>query len=148
MITLPKLILSDTDAAAGQTAKFSGDAQDFLSLLAGALGGKGAGDGKAALTLADLQNVAAGLPKGDIKTSAQKLSQLLNQQDNTADLTDPHTLSDAQALLTSLTSRLAGVDATQAVAQTTNGKDALKTPADATTLSDDELASLSALMAM
>ncbi|KNC94794.1 flagellar hook length control protein FliK [Trabulsiella odontotermitis] len=148
MITLPKLILSDTDAAAGQTAKFSGDAQDFLSLLAGALGGKGAGDGKTALTLADLQNVAAGLPKGDIKTSAQKLSQLLNQQDNTADLTDPHTLSDAQALLTSLTSRLAGVDATQAVAQTTNGKDALKTPADATTLSDDELASLSALMAM
>jgi flagellar hook-length control protein FliK len=148
MITLPKLILSDTDAAAGQTAKFSGDAQDFLSLLAGALGGKGAGEGKTALTLADLQNVAAGLPKGDIKTSAQKLSQLLNQQDDAADLTDPNTLSDAQALLTSLTSRLAGVDATQAVAQTAQGKDALKAPTDTSKLNDDELASLSALMAM
>ncbi|WHP29789.1 flagellar hook length control protein FliK [Trabulsiella odontotermitis] len=148
MITLPKLILSDTDAAAGQTAKFSGDAQDFLSLLAGALSGKGTGEGKTALTLADLQNVAAGLPKGDIKTSAQKLSQLLNQQDDAATLTDPNTLSDAQALLTSLTSRLTGVDASQAVARTSNSKDALKNPADTTTLSDDELASLSALMAM
>ncbi|KFC13225.1 FliK family flagellar hook-length control protein [Trabulsiella guamensis ATCC 49490] len=148
MITLPKLILSDTDTAAGQTAKLSGDAQDFLSLLAGALSGKGTGEGKTALTLADLQNVAAGLPKGDIKTSAQKLSQLLNQQDDAAALTDPNTLSDAQALLTSLTSRLAGVDASQAVAQVSNGKDALKNPADTSQLSDDELASLSALMAM
>ncbi|WP_054180725.1 flagellar hook length control protein FliK [Trabulsiella odontotermitis] len=148
MITLPKLILSDTDAAAGQTAKFSGDAQDFLSLLAGALSGKGTGEGKTALTLADLQNVAAGLPKGDIKTSAQKLSQLLNQQDDTATLTDPNALSDAQALLTSLTSRLTGVDTSQAVAQTDNSKDALKKPADDTALNDDELASLSALMAM
>ena len=148
MITLPKLILSDTDAAAGQTAKFSGDAQDFLSLLAGALSGKGTGEGKTALTLADLQNVAAGLPKGDIKTSAQKLSQLLNQQDDAATLTDPNALSDAQALLTSLTSRLTGVDTSQAVAQTDNSKDALKKTTDDTALSDDELASLSALMAM
>nr|VUD23700.1 flagellar hook-length control protein [Salmonella sp. NCTC 7297] len=43
MITLPQLITTDTDMTAGLTSgKNTGSAEDFLALLAGALGADGA----------------------------------------------------------------------------------------------------------
>lgn len=43
MITLPQLITTDTDMTAGLTSgKTTGSAEDFLALLAGALGADGA----------------------------------------------------------------------------------------------------------
>lgn len=43
MITLPQLITTDTDMTAGLTSgKTTGSAEDFLALLAGALGTDGA----------------------------------------------------------------------------------------------------------
>lgn len=150
MISLPKIILSDTDvSAAGQTAKLPGDAQDFLSLLAGALSAKTGGDGKTALTLTDLQNAAAGLAKGDARAGAQKLNQLLGQAQEHPEAalskSDAETLSDAQALLASLTAPLANTDAAKTLAQA-DVKTGLKS--DARGLREDDLAGLSALMAM
>lgn len=50
MITLPQLITTDTDMTAGLTSgKTTGSAEDFLALLAGALGADGA-QGKDART--------------------------------------------------------------------------------------------------
>lgn len=106
MITLPKLVVSDTDltAASGLTGKTSdtgGTAQDFFALLAGAMSGKTAKDGKTPLTLADLQEASQKLPQGDAKTT---LSNLLGQlQDDNATKADVTTLSDAQSVLSALT---------------------------------------------
>ncbi len=56
MITLPQLITTDTDMTAGLTSgKTTGSAEDFLALLAGALGADGAQGKDARITLADLQ---------------------------------------------------------------------------------------------
>ncbi|ECY7552811.1 flagellar hook-length control protein FliK, partial [Salmonella enterica subsp. enterica serovar Kentucky] len=55
MITLPQLITTDTDMTAGLTSgKTTGSAEDFLALLAGALGADGAQGKDARITLADL----------------------------------------------------------------------------------------------
>ena len=56
MITLPQLITTDTDVAAGlQSGKAVDSPEDFLALLAGALGAGDAQGKDAPLSLADLQ---------------------------------------------------------------------------------------------
>lgn len=125
MITLPQLITTDTDMTAGLTSgKATGSAEDFLALLAGALGADGVQGKDARITLADLQAAGGKLSKGLLTQhgepgQAAKLADLLAQKANATDetLTD---LTQAQHLLSTLT------------------------PA----LSDEDLASLSALFAM
>jgi len=144
MIALPNLAVSDvnltgTDAA----AKTVGSPEDFLALLAGALTQlPGAGAEKTTL----LANGDADTSKS-LKTQGQSLTQWLMQQDaasvgSDADLT---TSSDAQTLLSSLAAHLQGELKTgKAGVQSADGDD--KSVKDK--LSDDELKSLSALMAM
>jgi flagellar hook-length control protein FliK len=64
MITLQQLLMSDSDLSGGtQTGKGTDGAQDFLSLLAGALS-DATGKGKdAPLTLADLKAAGSKLSK-------------------------------------------------------------------------------------
>ncbi|WP_330984427.1 MULTISPECIES: flagellar hook length control protein FliK [Enterobacterales] len=144
MITLPKLVVSDTDltAASGLTGKTSdtgGTAQDFFALLAGAMSGKTAKDGKTPLTLADLQEASQKLPQGEAKTT---LSNLLGQlQDDNATKADVTTLSDAQSVLSALTPEVKNDVLKQL------GKD-LQKDDDKPSLNDEEMAGLSALMAM
>ena len=81
MINLQKLLTTDVDATSGvQTGvgKTSGDtAQDFLALLAGALGGKTLtgtdAEGKTTLTLADLQ-AASGKSLKNLRALSSDLS--------------------------------------------------------------------------
>lgn len=167
MINLQKLLTTDVDATSGvQTGvgKTSGDtAQDFLALLAGALGGKTLtgtdAEGKTTLTLADLQ--AAGgkslknlraLSSDDAQSPAQKLADLLARQTAKTD-TDTLTTdskTQVQTLLSGLTpetksSVLAALGKTNTATDT-----AIKsaTDDDSSDLSEEELAGLSALMAM
>ena len=121
MITLPQLITTDTDVAAGlQSGKAVDSPEDFLALLAGALGA-GDAQGKAApLSLADLQAAGSKLQKGLLQkngdpTPSLKLSELLAQKEihSDASLAD---MTDAQQLLSALTPSL------KANAMTTLGK--------------------------
>lgn len=65
MITLPQLITTDTDVAAGlQSGKAVDSPEDFLALLAGALGAGDAQGKDAPLSLADLQAASSKLQKG------------------------------------------------------------------------------------
>ncbi len=65
MITLPQLITTDTDVAAGlQSGKAVDSPEDFLALLAGALGAGDAQGKDAPLSLADLQAAGSKLQKG------------------------------------------------------------------------------------
>ncbi|VEB57981.1 flagellar hook-length control protein [Salmonella enterica subsp. enterica] len=111
MITLPQLITTDTDMTAGLTSgKTTGSAEDFLALLAGALGADGAQGKDARITLADLQAAGGKLSK-ELLTQhgepgqAVKLADLLAQKANATDetLTD---LTQAQHLLSTLTPSL------------------------------------------
>ncbi len=151
MITLPQLITTDTDVAAGlQSGKAVDSPEDFLALLAGALGAGDAQGKDAPLSLADLQAASSKLPKGLLQkgllqkngdaTQSVKLTDLLAQQElkTEASLTD---MTDAQQLLSALTPSL------KANALTTLGKVAQQDEKN-TTLSDDDLANLSALFAM
>lgn len=146
MITLPQLITTDTDMTAGLTSgKNTGSAEDFLALLAGALGADGAQSKDARITLADLQAAGGKLSKGLLAQhgelgQAAKLADLLAQKANTTDetLTD---LTQAQHLLSTLTPSLK--TSALAVLNKTAQHDE-KMPA----LSDKDLASLSALFAM
>ena len=146
MITLPQLITTDTDVAAGlQSGKAVDSAEDFLALLAGALGAGDAQGKDAPLSLADLQAAGSKLQKGLLQkngdpTPSLKLSELLAQKEMQTDasLAD---MTDAQQLLSALTPSL------KAKALTTLGKVAQQDE-KTTTLSDDDLASLSALFAM
>ncbi|ALR77157.1 flagellar hook length control protein FliK [[Enterobacter] lignolyticus] len=142
MITLPKLVVSDTDlTASGLTAKADNGAQDFLALLTGALSGAAATtkDGKPALSLADLQEASRQLPQGDIKNT---LNQLLAQQSaDGSQQVDLTALSDAQTLLSQLPVSIKG-DAAKQLSKEVAKED------DQPTLSNEELAGLSALMAM
>ncbi|APR32990.1 MULTISPECIES: flagellar hook length control protein FliK [Citrobacter] len=146
MITLPQLITTDTDVAAGlQSGKAVDSAEDFLALLAGALGAGDAQGKDAPLSLADLQAAGSKLQKGLLQkngdpTPSLKLSELLAQKEMQTDasLAD---MTDAQQLLSALTPSL------KANALTTLGKVAQQDE-KTTTLSDDDLASLSALFAM
>lgn len=159
MISLQKLLTTDVDATSGVQSgagKTSGDtAQDFLSLLAGALGGKTAtgtgADGEATLTLADLQAASGkslknlrALSSDDAQTPAQKLADLLARQTAKTD-TDTLTTdskTQMQALLSGLTPE------TKSGVLAALGKSDTATDADSSDLSEEELAGLSALMAM
>lgn len=146
MITLPQLITTDTDVAAGfQSGKAVDSPEDFLALLAGALGAGDAHGKGAPLTLADLQAAGSKLQKGLLQkngdvTQAVKLTDLLAQKEMQTDasLAD---MTDAQQLLSALTPSL------KVNALTTLGKTVQQDEKN-TTLSDDDLANLSALFAM
>ncbi|MEP8627559.1 flagellar hook length control protein FliK [Enterobacter mori] len=147
MITLQQLLMTDSDLSGGtQTGKGAEGAQDFLSLLAGALT-DAPGQGKdAPLTLADLKAAGSKLSSmaqqdaGETTLQA-KIADLLSRQETL-------TADDDAAKTTALQTLVSGL------VPTTHG-DALKTLTHAsaeddgkTDLSEDELAGLSALMAM
>ncbi|EKS56531.1 FliK family flagellar hook-length control protein [Citrobacter freundii ATCC 8090 = MTCC 1658 = NBRC 12681] len=146
MITLPQLITTDTDVAAGlQSGKAVDSPEDFLALLAGALGAGDAQGKDVPLSLADLKAAGSKLQKGLLQkngdaTPSVKLTDLLAQQELQTE-TSLADMTDAQQLLSALTPSL------KANALTTLGKVAQQDEKN-TTLSDDDLANLSALFAM
>ena len=145
MITLPNLAVSDANlAGADATAKTPGSPEDFLALLAGALTQTADPNGAKTALLAD----GDAKDLRDINVQGQSLTKWLVQQEATqanasaeidGDLT---TSSDAQALLSSLAAHLKS--------ELTTGKADVKSDDDSaeSKLSDDDLKSLSALMAM
>ncbi|MBC1188289.1 flagellar hook-length control protein FliK [Kluyvera sichuanensis] len=145
MITLPNLAVSDANlAGADATAKTPGSPEDFLALLAGALTQSAdPGSAKTALLSGD---DAKGLR--DIKVQGQSLTKWLVQQEATQANASAESdgdfaaSSDAQALLSSLAAHLKS--------ELTTGKADVKSDDDSaeSKLSDDDLKSLSALMAM
>lgn len=160
MITLPKLVVTESDTGtSAQTGKAGGDsAQDFLALLTGAMSGTQGQtqENGEPLTLADLQAALASgkLAKGNLtaatgeeaQTPAQKLADLLARQIAKRDITaaateSTATTADMQKLLSGLTPT-AKSDVLAALNKTAQSGDE---KSDAT---DDELAGLSALMAM
>ena len=167
MINLQKLLTTDVDATSGvQTGvgKTSGDtAQDFLALLAGALGGKTLtgtdAEGKTTLTLADLQAASGkslknlrALSSDDAQSPAQKLADLLARQ--TAK-TDTDTLTtDSKTQVQTLLSGLTPETKSSVLAALGKTNTATDTPIksatddDSSDLNEEELAGLSALMAM
>lgn len=146
MITLPQLITTDTDVTAGlQSGKAVDSPENFLALLAGALGAGDAQGKDAPLSLADLQAAGGKLQKGLLQAQgdngqAAKITDLLAQKGGITDATLAD-LTDAQQLLSALTPSL------KVNTLTATGKAA---PHDdkTTTLSDEDLANLSALFAM
>ena len=161
MINLQKLLSTDVDATSGvQTGvgKTSGDtAQDFLALLAGALGGKTLtgtdAEGKTTFTLADLQAASGkslknlrALSSDDAQSPAQKLADLLASQTVKTD-TDTLTTdgkTQVQALLSGLTPETkSGVLAALGKTETGTATHAA-TDDDSSDLSEEELAGLSA----
>ena len=145
MITLQQLLSGDTDLTGGvRGGKAADGAQDFLALLAGALSDtKGQGK-EAGLTLNDLQtaggkraSVALKADAIDADTDAGKLAELLAHQD--LSVTDEGVTQPG--LSTGLLPALKG-DVLKSLTQ------AAKEADSKTELSDDELAGLSALMAM
>ena len=146
MITLQQLLMSDSDLSGGtQTGKGTDGAQDFLSLLAGALS-DATGKGKdAPLTLADLKAAGSKLSKvaqdakGDTTLQA-KIADLLSRQ--------PALKGDETSPIASLDTLVSGLvplskgDALKTL-NAANSKDDGKSE-----LSEEELAGLSALMAM
>lgn len=151
MITLPNLTVSDANiAGADATAKTPGSPEDFLALLAGALtqSADPAGAKNALLTDGDVKGLADVKGLKDIKVQGQSLTKWLVQQEATqanasaeSDV-DLATSSDAQTLLSSLAAHLKS--------ELTTGKTDAKSDDDSaeSKLSDDDLKSLSALMAM
>ncbi|MCG7803347.1 flagellar hook length control protein FliK [Enterobacter asburiae] len=146
MITLQQLLMSDSDLSGGtQTGKGTDGAQDFLSLLAGALS-DATGKGKdAPLTLADLKAAGSKLSKvaqdakGDTTLQAKIADLLSRQSAQNGDETSPVTSLDT--LVSGLVPLSKG-DALKTL-NAANGKDDGKSE-----LSEEELAGLSALMAM
>ena len=144
MITLQQLLMTDSDPSGGTlTGKGAEGAQDFLSLLAGALT-ETTGKGKdAPLTLADLKaagnklSTAAKEKNGDTTLQA-KIAELLSRQETL-------TGEDTAVSLQSLVSGLKPAANTDALKTLTQPK--AKTNSETTT-EEEELAGLSALMAM
>lgn len=144
MITLQQLLMTDSDPSGGTlTGKGAEGAQDFLSLLAGALT-ETTGKGKdAPLTLADLKaagsklSTAAQEKNGDTTLQA-KIAELLSRQET---LTDEDTAVSLQSLVSGL-KPAANTDALKALTQPE-----AKTNSETTT-EEEELVGLSALMAM
>ncbi|ENG8677993.1 flagellar hook length control protein FliK [Enterobacter hormaechei] len=144
MITLQQLLMTDSDPSGGTlTGKGAEGAQDFLSLLAGALT-ETTGKGKdAPLTLADLKaagsklSTAAKEKNGDTTLQA-KIAELLSRQET---LTGEDTAVALQSLVSGL-KPAANTDALKALTQ----PDAKAN--SETTSEEEELAGLSALMAM
>ncbi|MGG5839252.1 flagellar hook length control protein FliK [Huaxiibacter chinensis] len=148
MITLQQLLMTDTDLSGGtQTGKGAAEgAQDFLSLLAGALNDT-AGQGKEApLTLADLKAAGGKLAKlaqqkGGDETVKAKLADLLSRQAERLTDTAEQSLT-GQTPIAGLIPMAQG-DVLKTLTTPTAAKDDAKTD-----LSEEELAGLSALMAM
>lgn len=146
MITLPQALTTDTDLITGlSSGKTADSAQDFLALLAGALGAGDAQGKDAPLTLADLQAASGKLQKGLLAqegdaSQAMKLADLLAAKGGQAEELQKG-LSDAQALLSALTptQKNSALAALRQSGQQDKG---------AVDLSDDDLANLSALFAM
>lgn len=147
MITLQQLLSSDSELTAGaRGGKAADGTQDFLALLAGALtDAKGQGK-EAGLTLSDLQAsggklakaaLQAGADKAGVDADADELAELLARQDLT--LTDEKT---TQPGLTQGLLPVAKSDVLKSLTQAAKDADSK------TELSEDELAGLSALMAM
>ena len=146
MITLQQLLMSDSDLSGGtQTGKGTDGAQDFLALLAGALSDTTGKGNDAPLTLADLKAAGSKLShvaqdaKGDTTLQA-KIADLLSRQTAlNGDETSPVTSLDT--LVSGLVPLSKG-DALKTL-NAVNSKDDGKSE-----LSEEELAGLSALMAM
>lgn len=146
MITLPQRVTTDTDLITGlSSGKATDSAQDFLTLLAGALGAGDAQNKDAPLTLADLQAASGKLQKGLLPQDGDasqtvKLADLLAAKEGQSEELQKG-LSDAQALLSALTptQKSSTLAALRQSAQKDEG---------ATALSDGDLANLSALFAM
>lgn len=146
MITLQQLLMTDSDLSGGmQTGKGTDGAQDFLSLLAGALT-DASGQGKdAPLTLADLKAAGSKLSRvakdaGGESTLQAKIADLLARQSTQAGDETAQT-TPLQTLVSGLMPAAKG-DALKTLT-TANSADNSKTE-----LSEEELAGLSALMAM
>lgn len=177
MITLPKLLVTDADTTSGlQTGKTATGAEEFLALLSGALSGTQASGEDAPLTLNDLRTAGAtlqqsllkgGADETDTRSPAVQLAALLARTPAGAaaaaatatavkgDVTDDAAQtstplqSEAQSILASLTGGLKGMTSTATASQV----QPTATTADAdddtrSDLSDEELAGLSALLAM
>lgn len=147
MITLQQLLSSDSDLTAGtRGGKAADGAQDFLALLAGALS-DAKGQGKdVGLTLNDLQTsggkfakaaLQTGAADSDVDADAGKLAELLARQDLT--------LSDEDGSQPGLAHGLLPVAKSEVLKSLTQ---AAKEADSKTDLSEEELAGLSALMAM
>ena len=146
MITLQQLLMSDSDLSGGtQTGKGTDGAQDFLALLAGALSDTTGKGNDAPLTLADLKAAGSKLShvaqdaKGDTTLQA-KIADLLSRQtalngDETSSVTSLDTLVSGLVPL----SKGDALKTLNAVNSKDDGK---------SELSEEELAGLSALMAM
>lgn len=146
MITLQQLLMSDSDLSGGtQTGKGTDGAQDFLALLAGSLSDATGKGNDAPLTLADLKAAGSKLShvaqdaKGDTTLQA-KIADLLSRQtalngDETSSVTSLDTLVSGLVPL----SKGDALKTLNAVNSKDDGK---------SELSEEELAGLSALMAM
>ncbi|MHA1087974.1 flagellar hook length control protein FliK [Enterobacter ludwigii] len=146
MITLQQLLMTDSDLSGGmQTGKGTDGAQDFLSLLASALTDATGQGNDAPLTLADLKAAGSKLSKvaqeaGGENTLQAKIANLLSRQ--------PALTGDEPTAATTLDTLVSGL-------MPVSKGDALKTLSAVKTqddskseLSEEELAGLSALMAM
>jgi flagellar hook-length control protein FliK len=146
MITLQQLLMTDSDLSGGmQTGKGTDGAQDFLSLLAGALTDATGQGNDAPLTLADLKAAGSKLSKvaqeaGGENTLQAKIANLLSRQ--------PALTGDEPTAATPLDTLVSGlVPVSKGDALKTLS--AVKTQDDSKSeLSEEELAGLSALMAM
>ena len=146
MITLQQLLMSDSDLSGGtQTGKGTDGAQDFLAVLAGALSDATGKGNDAPLTLADLKAAGSKLShvaqdaKGDTTLQA-KIADLLSRQtalngDETSSVTSLDTLVSGLVPL----SKGDALKTLNAVNSKDDGK---------SELSEEEMAGLSALMAM
>lgn len=148
MITLQQLLMTDTDLSGGtQAGKGADGAQDFLSLLAGALSDT-AGKGKdAPLTLADLKAAGSKLSKAALLQDGNsavptKLAALLARQDVLTAADDTAQTATIQSLVSGLLPAATHGDALKSLTAAAQ-KDETKTD-----LNEEELAGLSALMAM
>ncbi|WP_312778217.1 flagellar hook length control protein FliK [Pseudescherichia sp.] len=177
MITLPKLLVTDADTASGlQTGKTATGAEDFLALLSGALSGTQAPGEDVPLTLTDLRTAGAtlqqsllkgGADETDTRSPAVQLAALLartpagaaaaaatataakaDAPEEVAQATTP-LQSEAQIILATLTGGLKGVTSTAAASQAQPAATTAAADDDTRSdLSDEELAGLSALLAM
>ncbi|WP_284942602.1 flagellar hook length control protein FliK [Enterobacter sp. MEB024] len=146
MITLQQLLMTDSDLSGGmQTGKGTDGAQDFLSLLASALTDATGQGNDAPLTLADLKAAGSKLSKvaqetGGENTLQAKIANLLSRQ--------PALTGDEPTAATPLETLVSGlVPVSKGDALKTLS--AVKTQDDSKSeLSEEELAGLSALMAM
>lgn len=146
MIVLPQLVATDTEVTTGLTSgKATGSAQDFLALLAGALGADAGKGQDAPLTFADIQIDSSKLPAGLLPQDsdaphAVNLADLLAGKEAASDEIRKG-LSEAQQLLSALTPAQKSTTLA-ALSQS------VKEDGDTSALSDDDLANLSALFAM